>query len=82
MSEFKPLAELDAHFEGGHLVPDQPIDLPEGVVLKVFVVGPTAEESATSNKPRFANFVGSGKNLTRLADRYIDDRETYYEDRL
>ncbi|RYG47440.1 hypothetical protein EON79_07355 [bacterium] len=72
---------LAAHFDGERLVLDEPFDLPIGVPLEVRIRQVERKPSREEWLEAFNAFSGSGKNLPRLEDKYLDDRDTYYEGR-
>ncbi len=43
---------IQAHFDGVHLVPDEPVDLPIGTRLRVLVETPTADASLNDEVPQ------------------------------
>ena len=78
MTDLVP-TEFTLRYDGERLLVDGPFSLPTGASIKVRVVE-TAEERVARRLEALRAFGELGRGGVQLEDRYLDDRETYYDD--
>lgn len=71
--------EIAAHYDGQQVVFDEPIEPTAGTELKIRVV--ESDEARKARQLAALRALGElGRGSPILPDRYLDDRETYYDD--
>ena len=63
---------IAAHFDGKVIVPDEPVDLPAGQVLRVHIEVPDENDAPFADLTKFAGHLpGAPQDLAEQIDHYL-----------